>query len=95
MAAKPKLEVIDASGLTDTDWAGINKVARAYEVGGLDAFWNELKNLGELVFQIRVAAAFFPGEIREAMKDEMAAQGITGEDLQELLRKAESPAGIQ
>ena len=36
--------------------------------------------------------AFFPDLIREALKDEMAEQGITQEDLKELLGLLERPA---
>jgi hypothetical protein len=32
--------------------------------------------------------AFFPGDVREALKDSMAESGITIEDLREMLKKA-------
>ena len=38
-----------------------------------------------------VLSAFFPDMIREAIKDEMANQGVTVEDLREIIRKKESP----
>jgi hypothetical protein len=89
MPKKSKLEVVDASDLTDSDWAAINKVIRAFRAGGMHAFWQELDKLddGDLVLQIKVAGAFFPNEVREALKNEMAEQGITIEDLQEVLKK--------
>jgi hypothetical protein len=95
MSDRPELKVVDASGLTDADWIGINKVALAYEAGGVRAFWDEIDKLGNPAVRIRVAGAFFPDLIREAIKDEMARQGLTVEDLRELLRKNESPAGDQ
>jgi hypothetical protein len=95
MAKKLELEVVDASGLTDADWTSINKVSCAYDADSFEAFWDEIDKLGDPSLKIRVAAAFFPDLIREEIKDEMAKQGITAEDLRELLRKWESPAGNQ
>jgi hypothetical protein len=37
MPSKRKLEVVDASGLTDVDWAAIKQVQRAFEIGGANA----------------------------------------------------------
>ena len=91
MATKKSLEVIDPSGLTDADWRGINQVKRAYEHGGLDAFWRELETLGDdTILQIKVAAAFFPEEIRSAIKDILVEKGITLEDLREMLKRNEA-----
>jgi hypothetical protein len=90
-----KLKVVDTSGLSDADWAAINRVNRAFALGGIDGFWDELENLGDLVLQIRVAFAFFPDVIHEAISDEMAEHGLAIEDLHELLRRAESPARDQ
>jgi hypothetical protein len=88
---KSALEVVDPSGLTDADWNGINQVKRAYESGGWDAFWSELETLGDdVVLQIKVAAAFFPDEIRTAIKDILVEKGITLEDLRVLLKKSEA-----
>ena len=42
-----RLNVVDTSGLTDADWAAVNRVNRAYETGGLEAFWDELENLDD------------------------------------------------
>jgi hypothetical protein len=44
---------------------------------------------------IRVAGAFFPDMVREAIKDSMAEAGITEEDVREMVRKLESPARDQ
>ena len=71
------LEVVNSEVLTDADWDAINKVRRAYDSGGLDAFWSELETLGDddFVFQLRGGRSFFPDEIREAIKDELAESG--------------------
>jgi hypothetical protein len=87
-----KLHVVDSSGLTDADWAAVNRVNRAYEAGGIDAFWNELEQLDDEVLQITVAGAFFPNVIREVLIDFMEEHGLTINDLREMLRKAESSA---
>ena len=36
---------------------------------------------------LRVAAAFLPDKVREAIKDEMAENGITEQDLREMAEK--------
>ena len=95
MAKWLELKVVDMSGLTDADWIGINKVMRACEAGGFEVFWDEIDKLGDPARQIKVARAFFPDLIREALKDEMAEHGITQEDLKELLRLLERPAASQ
>jgi hypothetical protein len=68
-----RLNVVDTSGLTDADWAAVNRVNRAYEAGGIEAFWDELENLDDPVQAITVASAFFPDLIREVIKDHMAS----------------------
>ena len=93
MAKGLKLTVVDTSGLTDADWIAINKIMRACEAGGFNVFWDEIDRLVDPVLKIRVAKAFFPDLIREALKDEMAEQGITHEDLKEFLTRR--PAGYQ
>jgi hypothetical protein len=87
---KTVLEVVNSSGLTDADWIGINKVRRAYERGGWDAFWSELETLGDdFILKITVVGAFFPDAIREAIEDELAESGLALEDLREFLKKNE------
>jgi hypothetical protein len=93
MAKGVKLTVVDTSGLTDADWTVINRVMRACEAGGFNVFWDEIDRLVDPVLQIRVAKAFFPDLIREALKDEMAEQGITHEDLKAFLTRR--PAAYQ
>ena len=91
--AKKALEVVNSSGLTDADWIEINKVRRAYERGGWDAFWSELETLGDdLIVKIKVVGAFFPDAIREAIEDELAESGLALEDLRESLKKNEALA---
>jgi hypothetical protein len=91
--AKKALEVVNSSGLTDADWIEINKVRRAYERGGWDAFWSELETLGDdLIVKIKVVGAFFPDAIREAIEDELAESGLALEDLREFLKKNEALA---
>jgi hypothetical protein len=65
---------------------------RACEAGGFNAFWDEIDKLINPVLQIRVAKAFFPDLIREALKDKMAEQH---EDLKEFLTRRKSPAVYQ
>jgi hypothetical protein len=64
---------------------------RAYERGGWDAFWSELETFSDdVVLQIKLAGAFFPDEIRKAIKDILAERGVTVEELRELLKKTEA-----
>ena len=82
------LEVVDATDLTDAHWPSIDRLKRAYEARGMNGFWDELERLsGDFVFQITIASAFFPAQIREALKGVMADYGLTMEDLREILEK--------
>ena len=47
MAKGLELKVVDMSGLTDADWAAINKVIRACAAGGFEVFWDEIDKLGD------------------------------------------------
>ena len=59
MSEKPK--IVDTEGLSDADWAEINKLLRAYEAGGSDAFWEAIEELGDEDPVRYVAVAhFFP-----------------------------------
>ena len=92
MTDKPiNLEVAAPSGLTDADWAEINRLKSLYETGGRNALSKALAELGESdpVRSIRVLSALFPETVREALRDSMAEQGITTEDLRELIRRHE------
>jgi len=91
--ANDPLEVADTSGLTDADWAEINKLKAAYKSGGKRALSKGLKELAiDPVRMIRVIGALFPREVSEGIRDRLAAEGITRDDLLEMIRKAESPA---
>ena len=89
MGRQATLEVVDTTGLTDAHWDSIDRVKHAYEARGMDGFWNTLEMLGDgdLVFQITIASAFFPAQIREALKDVMIEYHLTTEDLREILEK--------
>ena len=86
------LRVVDTSGLKDADWVEINRLKSLYETGGRNALSKALAELGESdpVRSIRVLSAFFPETVREALSDSMAEQGITAEDLRELIRRHEA-----
>ena len=80
----------DTSGLTDADWAEINKLRRAYETGGDEAALAAFKELlKDPVRCTRVIGAYYPEKMREALKDAAAEAGVTIEDFRDLLRKSE------
>ena len=91
------LGIEDPSSLLDNDWVEINKARAAYKTGGLAALSQTLDDLRDrnFVCYARIIGAMFPGEMREAIKDEMAELGMDEDDLRELIRKLESPAGKQ
>jgi len=89
-----RLNVVDSSGLTDADWAAVNRVNRACELGGAIAFWEELEKLDDVRLQLRVLGAFFPELLRAVIEEEMTEHGLTADDWQEAGRKAESPLAI-
>jgi hypothetical protein len=83
----PDLKIQDASGLTDADWAQINKLRQALEQGGDKAFQKALGDLKKDPSRyLRVMRAFFPVRVREALRDSLANAGITEEDLRELAK---------
>jgi len=89
-------EVVDPSGLSDADWADINRLRRIYKADGKDALSDALAELAKAPIRyVHILGAIFPEMIREALKDEMAEAGIDEEDLRELIRKLESPARDQ
>jgi hypothetical protein len=95
MADDP-FEVIDSSGLTDADWAEINKLQQAYKEGGKRALNKAMAALAKDPIRFAsVIGAFFPEMIREAIKDAVAEAGLTEEDLREMVRRLESPAPDQ
>jgi hypothetical protein len=69
----PLLKVHDPSGLSDTDWAEIGRLQRAYSLGGKEAL---SKALDELLISDRARAAgviraLSPREVRETIDNEM------------------------
>jgi hypothetical protein len=96
MADDEPFEVVDSTGLTDTDWAEINKLQRTYREGGKKALNTAMAELAKDPIRFTaVIGAFFPDMIREAMKDAVAEAGMTEEDIREMVRKLESPARDQ
>ncbi len=91
------MEVEDTSFLSDADWAELNKLKRAHQKGGKRALSKAVDKLTEndRGSYVRIMAAFFPSMVRNAVKDAMAQYGVTEEELRELIRKCESPAGKQ
>src|SRR6266403_955532 len=86
-------EVVDPSGLSDADWAEINKLQQAYKEGGKRALNKAMAALvKDPIRYVAVVGAFFPDMIREALKDAAAEVGITDEDIREFARRLESPA---
>jgi hypothetical protein len=83
----PFFDVVDPEGLTDADWAEINKLKRAYESGGTKALSKAMDELAsDEIRYMTVMAAFYPDRVGEAIKDQMAEMGMTMEDLKELLK---------
>jgi hypothetical protein len=93
MRRQATLEVVDTTDLTEAHCESIDRIKDAYEARGMDGFWDVLEMLGndDFVFEITIASAFFPTQIREALKDVMTEYGFTMEDLREILRKADGP----
>ena len=86
-----ELGIEDTSDLRDADWIEINKLRDAYKTGGQQALkeaWRKLKD--DPVSMMRVYGAFFPEKLRNTIKDVMAAEGVTFEDLKEMIEKAKS-----
>jgi len=71
--------------LTDSDWAEINRLKRAYDEGGSKALSKALEELKkDPVRTFRIMTAFYPEKMREAAKDVIAELGMTEEDFREL-----------
>jgi hypothetical protein len=89
--------IVDTSHLTDADWSEINKLQRAYKKGGTKAFSKALDELGDKdpIKYLAVASAYFPREVREAVKDNIAAVGLTVEEFDELIEGLEDFSGTK
>jgi hypothetical protein len=89
---RDEFEVVDSTGLTDADWLEINHLKKVHKQGGERALDEALSVLikSDPVRATRVMAAFFPSEMLEAIKDNMAANGLTVDDIREMILKLES-----
>ena len=87
-----ELGIGDTSGLSDADWVEINKLRDAYRTGGQKALRDAYKLRDGPIRTVRVCGAFFPDNLRNTIKDVMAAEGMTVEDLTEMIEKAKSAA---
>jgi hypothetical protein len=87
MAKRSPPAIVDTSHLNDADWTEINKLQRAYEKGGIKSFSKALEELGDKdpIQYLAVASAYFPREVREAVKDNIAAEGLTEDEFDELI----------
>ena len=85
MPKDEELGIEHTSGLTDADWAEINRLSRAYDSGGDDALLQAFRHLmkDDPVRALRVWGAFFPHKASEALRDAAAALGISEEDIRE------------
>src|SRR5262249_43416633 len=89
MSEAEDLAIQDTTGLTDADWAEINKLRNAHKKGGPKAVGRAMQQKDDPVRYVRVIGAFYPDMIREEIKDSMAERGITEEDIREILQNAE------
>jgi hypothetical protein len=80
----------DELALTDADWAEINRLKRILETEGSKALKKALVDMAKMepVRYVTITAVFFPEKVYNSMKDFMAAEGITEDDLIERVRKA-------
>lgn len=82
------MEIADTSGLTDRDWAEINKLKQAWEAGGQRALNKAVDNLAaDPIRYMTIIGAFFPQMVTDAIKDEMAEKGVTVEEVRALMEK--------
>lgn len=89
--SKFSLNVADGTGLTDSDWEEINVLRSSYEAGGMAGLDNALAALadGNPIQYVRVMAAFFPDLARDTIRDVVANAGLTVEDIDQLIQRAE------
>jgi len=85
-------QLVDTNDLTDADWAEINKIRQAYAKRGQKGFERALDALckRDPLSWLRVVLAYYPTAVREIMRDNLAASGVTAEDLQEIFENLES-----
>ena len=82
-----ELGIQDTSGLSDADWAEINKL-EMHTKQAVKKPWRAWPKLtDDPIRTVRVYGAFFP-----TIKDVMAAEGMTREGLKDMIEKAKSAA---
>jgi len=91
VAKGQRFHVVDTSGLTDADWAAIDRVNRACELGGANAFWDELEKLDDIPLELRILGAFFPDLMRQVIEEEVE-HSLTVKDLRKRIRKRRKSA---
>jgi tetratricopeptide (TPR) repeat protein len=89
MSDQDKSATADTSMLTDADWIEIDMLRCAWESGGRKGLWKALDKLrnDDPIRYVTAAAAIIPDMVRNTLKDHMAENGITEEDLEETARK--------
>jgi tetratricopeptide (TPR) repeat protein len=89
MRDQDKSATADTSMLTDADWIEIDMLRCAWESGGRKGLWKALDKLrnDDPIRYVTAAAAIIPDMVRNTLKDHMAENGITEEDLEETARK--------
>jgi len=96
MTEPDDLEIQDTSGLTDADWAEINKLRKTHKKGDRKALEIALDQLAKDPVRFAVViGALYPDMMREMIRDQMAKAGITEEDLRELIQKLEGVPGTK
>jgi len=85
-------QLVDTTDLNDADWVEINKIKQAYAQRGQRGFVKALDALYKMdrFRWLGVVLAYYPRAVREAMRDNMAASGVTAEDLQEMFGNMKS-----
>jgi len=97
MSDDDPFKVVDSSGLTDADWAALNKLKEAYANGGKKRLDAEMAKLAEkdAARLVAVIGAMYPDVMRDAIRDHMAEEGITEDDLREIASKPPNPRRYQ
>ena len=96
MAKRGVSEISDTLQLTDADWVEINNLNRVYKKGGPKAFSKALGESGEkdpMQF-FAIAFAYFPVEVGEVLKNNVADVGMTADDFRAFLATLEDPTTI-
>ena len=83
--------VVKTEHLSDADWAELNRLNKIFVNQGIEAFSKALRDLAsaEPARYLAISAAFMPQEVENSVRDYMAANGITAEELLEIIEKAE------